>query len=184
MKRISTVIKVLKNIFWILILIVAPTLLIDHFLESLFLENFMAKFSLPMMGTMLAIYMAVLSSFLKTMSDYEKTKNQSIFDKTTSGLKETVVAIFIIFIIHFFLLSGTPEKDTFDTSLLWIFIALMVLMGAKVLTFSLYIRILFELSMALFSIRKKTNAMEYSQELQPKNTDKMESAAEKPPCLK
>ena len=137
--------------FVMLIVVVLPTIAFDHFFGASFLEKFMEERSLLLMGTMLAIYIATASSFLAILLNYEKEKEKVLFINTALEVKRNITLIIVIFVIHFFLLSATPPS----TSNSAILISLMVF---KVLSFSLYIYALYELSMVFFGIRDKLNS--------------------------
>ena len=134
-----------------LIVVVAPTIALDHFFGASFLEKFMEERSLLLMGTMLAIYIATASSFLAILLNYEKEKGKVLFVNTALEVKRNITLIIGIFVVHFFLLSATPPSTSNNT----ILISLMVF---KVLSFSLYIYALYELSMVFFGIRDKLNS--------------------------
>lgn len=140
--------------FGILLIVVVPTMVVSHYTESQFLDKFMEERSLLLMGTILAIYIAAASSFLSVLLNYEKEKGKVIFKNTTSELKQNICFIIAIFGIHFFLLSATPPSTVSNT------ICLEILMSLKILTFSLYIFALYELSMVLFDIRNTINSVE------------------------
>ena len=151
-------IRLMGITFGILIVIVVPIMALNHFSGAVFLDKFMEERALLLMGTMLAIYIAAASSFLGILLNYEKEKGKVIFTDTTSELKQNIIFIIIVFTVHFFLLSATPP-NTPDNIIL-----LRILMALKVLTFSLYIYALYELSMVLFGIRNAINSV--------KNTNK------------
>ena len=145
-------IRLMGILFAILIMIVAPIMAVSHFSGTLFLDKFMEERSLLLMGTILAIYIAAASSFLGILLTYEKEKGKVVFNDTTSELKQNIVLIIVIFAFHFFLLSATPPYTADNI------IILKILMIFKVLTFSLYIYALYELSMVLFGIRDALNS--------------------------
>lgn len=142
-------IRFLGICFALLLGIVTPAMLLDHFSGSLFLDDFMEKRSLLLMGTILSIFTVTSASFLAILFNYEQNAQQKIFDGTTSEIKENFTLILIIFAVHFLLLSGTPPEGTCNY---WL---IKILLGLKVFTFSIYIYALYELSMALFGIREK-----------------------------
>lgn len=102
------------------------------------------------MGTILAIYIAAAGSFLAIIQGHEDKQNRDIFKGTTRELKQNILFVIIIFIIHMFLLVITPKEVTSV-------VIPIVLKSFKTLTFVLYIYALYELSKVLFSIRETLN---------------------------
>lgn len=127
---------------------VLPILCIAYFSGGKFLEKFFVDQSLSLMGTILAIYIAASSSFIAILMSFEEKKGKLIFINTTKELKENIIFIFCLFIIHFILLTGTPSSSE-NTILIW------TLNGAKTFTFLLFIFALYELSSQLFTVKDK-----------------------------
>jgi hypothetical protein len=144
-------IKILQIIASIIVFTVLPTIALDNYFKSGFLDKFMVEQSLSLMGTILAIYIAAASSFIAILTTHEDQKKQKIFDKTTKELKQSIIFVFVVFILHFFLLVATPEAGESSISKE----VIILLKGIKTLTFMLYIYALFELSSELFTLKNK-----------------------------
>ncbi len=110
-------INLLKNMSLLIVFGVAPTVALDYFSGSGFLDKFMADQSLSMLGTILAIYIAAASSFIAILNSYEDQEGKDIFSGTVKELKQTIAFIFIIFFAHFLLLVGTPTEASFACDL-------------------------------------------------------------------
>ena len=141
--------KLIKTILRLIAFFVAVVafVLIDYYFGDNFLDEFMDEQSLSIMGTMLAIYIATASSLLTILIAYEKENSKKIFSGTSAEIKSTIDYIIVFFAVHLFLLIITPERT--DSNQLII----LILLGAKILTFSLYIYALRELAQVLFNIR-------------------------------
>lgn len=140
-------IKLLQIFASILVFGVAPTIGLDHLADGEFLEKFMAEQSLSMLGTVLAIYIGVASSFIAILNSYEDDLGKNIFTGTIKELKQTVIWIFGVFFVHFLLLVGTPKYPSFACDL--------ALKSLKTFTFLLFLCILYELSVELFMLKNK-----------------------------
>lgn len=140
-------INLLKNISLLIVFGVVPTVALDYFSGSGFLNKFMADQSLSMLGTILAIYIAAASSFIAILNSYEDQEGKDIFSGTVKELKQTIAFIFIVFFAHFLLLVGTPEEASFSCDL--------TLKSLKTFTFILFLYALYELSSELFTLKNK-----------------------------
>ena len=112
-----------------------------------FLEEFMTDTSLTVMGTMLAIYIATASSFLAILIAYEKEEGATIFNKTSTEIRQNVLLVIALFALQLILLTSTPNKTNDNQEII------LCLLEAKTLIFSIYIYALYELSQVLFGIR-------------------------------
>ncbi len=144
-------IKILHIIASIIVFTVLPTIVLDHYSKSGFLDKFMVEQSLSLMGTILAIYIAAASSFIAILATHEDRQEKNIFDKTTKELKKSIIFVFVVFILHFFLLVATPAVGDSSISKE----VIILLKGLKTFTFMLYIYALFELSSELFTLKNK-----------------------------
>lgn len=143
----SKMINLLKNISLLIVFGVVPTIALDYFSKSGFLDKFMADQSLTMIGTILAIYIAAASSFIAILNSYEDQEGKDIFSSTVRELKQTIAFIFIVFFAHFLLLVGTPKDASFVCDL--------ALRSLKTFTFILFLYALYELSSELFALKNK-----------------------------
>lgn len=139
--------KLLSIFASILVFGIAPTLVLDYFSGAEFLEKFMADQSLSLLGTILAIYIGVASSFIAILNGYEDEQGKSIFAGVSKELKQTVIWLFGVFFIHFLILVGTPQEPSL--------ICELTLKALKTFTFLLFLCILYELSVELFMLRNK-----------------------------
>lgn len=139
--------KLLQIFSTIFVVGVIPTLILDRISNSGYLEKFMADQSLSLIGNILAIYLAVASSFIAILNSYEDEQGRSIFTSTVKELKQNIIFVFVVFILHFFLLVGTPKEAILCLS--------TILKGAKTFTLMLFIYALYELSAELFTIKNK-----------------------------
>lgn len=131
----------------IFILGTIPAVALDFYSGSDFLDKFMQEKSLSLMGTILAIYIAMSASFIAILNNYENEQGKNIFSKTVKELKMNIVFIFIVFVLHFFLLAGTSKSFGLILDL--------VFKLAKTFTFLLFLYALYELSNALFTVNSK-----------------------------
>lgn len=131
----------------ILVFGVAPTVALDYWASAGFLEKFMNDQSLSMLGTILAIYIGVASSFIAILNSYEDDFGKNIFTGTVKELRQTIIWIFSVFFVHFLLLVGTPKNPSFICDL--------TLKSLKTFTFLLFLCILYELSAELFTLKNK-----------------------------
>ncbi len=131
----------------ILVFGVAPTIALDYWAGTGFFEKFMNEQSLSMLGTILAIYIGVASSFLAILNSYEDDFGKNIFTSTIKEIKQTIIWIFGVFFLHFLLLVGTPKYPSF--------ICELTLKSLKAFTFLLFLCILYELSTELFTLKNK-----------------------------
>jgi hypothetical protein len=144
-------IKFLQIIASIIVFTVLPTVVLDYYSKSGFLDKFMVEQSLSLMGTILAIYIAAASSFIAILATHEDRQEKNIFDKTTKELKQSIIFIFLVFVLHFFLLVATPAASELSISKE----VIILLKSLKTFTFMLYIYALFELSSELFTLKSK-----------------------------
>ena len=140
-------INLLKNISLLIVFGVVPTVALDYFSGSGFLDKFMTDQSLMVLGTILAIYIGTASSFIAILNRYEDKEGKNIFSSTNRELKQTITFIFIVFFGHFLLLVGTPMHVSFVCNLAF--------KSLKVLTFILFLFTLHELSSVLFTLKDK-----------------------------
>ena len=119
----------------------------DFVVGSTFLDEFMVGPSLLLMGTILAVYMAVSSAFLAVLYTYEDKKEKSIFNKVISESQSNLRFIFILFSVHFLLASITPPPDIDNH------VIITTLLFLKVWAFSLYMYVIYELGMVFLSLR-------------------------------
>jgi len=144
---IKKVKKTLPIFASILVFGVAPTVALDYFANAQFLEKFMVDQSLSLLGTILAIYIGVASSFIAILNGYEDEHGKNIFAGVSNELKQTVIWLFGVFFLHFLLLVGTPQEPSLACEL--------TLKALKTFTFLLFLCILYELSVDLFMLRNK-----------------------------
>ena len=143
-------IRILQIVATIIVFGVAPILAIDCYVDNGFLSNFLNNQSLSIMGTILAIYIAAASSFLAIMMSHEHNENKTIFVSTSVELKQNITAIMVIFLMHIFVLVGSPVIPNGEKiSTLGLFFR-----GGGVFTFLVFIYALYELSTVLFGIRE------------------------------
>lgn len=135
----------------IIVAIVFPCLCADSYFENGFLDTFMKEQSISIMGNILAIYIAVASAFIVIIGEIEeKTKNNC--NNTLKELKTSIVFMIILYSAHILLMIITPTSP--------LYIINLILKGAKIFTFSLYIVLLYELTNVLFIANSFKNKKE------------------------
>lgn len=107
-------IRLLGICFMLILVVVAPTIALDYYFESSFLDTFMAKQSLLLMGTMLSIYIVTAASFLAILSNYEKKKQEQFFGAAVTELKKMfyLLLAYLFCICFSYLARQTQENVT------------------------------------------------------------------------
>jgi uncharacterized membrane protein YbhN (UPF0104 family) len=146
-------IRILQVITVIIIFAVIPITAADYYWGNGFLNKFLIEQSLPIMGTILAIYIAAAASFLSIVVNHEKGEHNSIFKGTVTELKYNIIIVIAIFVIHLFMMVATPPAKPENMHVI------LFLKGAKVFTFILYIFALYKLSHLLFGVRTVINSL-------------------------
>ncbi len=142
------------GILFLLILFTAPFVAIDYFWSSRFIEEFMREQSLQIMGTILALNIATASFLVGHLIDIEMKEGKVIFETTMREIKHNIYFMFVLFVLQMGVLSiGDVEFIEFDNNWKhWI-------LGLNVILFLAYIFCLYEMTAAIFSLRKRMKVL-------------------------
>ncbi len=144
MKKLTIIICIIVT------LVVLPILGLDFCVENGFLTNFFKEQAIPLMGTILALNLALAASLQAILLGLETQKNISLVE-TRKEVKENVIFMITVFVLVFILQIITPEKNIDNKSLL------TIITGLKLLFFFLYLYAVYEISNVLFQISSKND---------------------------
>lgn len=131
----------------IIVGIVCPILLLDYNIDNDFLQKFMERDSLAIMGNMLAIYVGVVTAFTVILDNMQK-KLKTQCSNTQRALKKNILTMLIIYGLQIICFVATP--DEYNSSLLLEYF----IKGFEVLLFSLYFLMFYEVIDVFFTARK------------------------------
>ncbi len=137
----------LLQVFVSATLLAVVAVALDFYSKSGFLHHFMQQQSLSLMGTILAIYIAATTSYIAILTKYEDEQGTRIFTRTIKEIKQNIVFIFILFVVHFFLLIGTSKLCGGMLDILFKFF--------KTFVFMLFLYALYDISDELFTLKRK-----------------------------
>jgi len=139
MKKLITIICIIVTT------IVLPILLLDFYTGNGFLSKFFNEQIIPLMGTILALNLALAASLHAILLGLEVQKNVSLVG-TRKEVKSNVLFMIIIFILVFILQIITPKMGLNNLLLM------TTITGLKLLFFFLYLYAVYEISSVLFHI--------------------------------
>lgn len=133
----------------IIVGIVFPILILDYNIDNDFLQRFMERDSLAIMGNMLAIYVGVVTAFTVILDNIQE-KFETKCLNTQKTLKKNILTMLIIYGLQIICFVATPNEYSDN---LWVE---YIIKGVEVLLFSLYFLMFYEVIDAFFIARKFT----------------------------
>lgn len=137
------------GILFLLMLLAAPFVAIDYFLGSAFIGEFLQGQALQIMGTILALNIATAAFLVGHLTDIEVREKKVIFDNSIKEIKHNIYCMLVVFLAEFITLAigGTEFIKTTGSYKHWA-------TGFEVAFFLLYLFCLYEMTTAIFSVRK------------------------------
>lgn len=137
------------GIVFLLALLTSPFVAVDYFWGDKFIWEFLRNQSLQIMGTMLALNIATASFLVGYLIDIEMKAGKSIFDNSMREIKHSIYFMLILFFIQMISLT-VIDTAVISLSSKWKYLAV----GFSLLLFLAYLFCLYEMTAAIFSIRK------------------------------
>ncbi len=140
----------LLGVFFLVLLIELPLILVDLFVKNGFIQFFVHQQSLEIMGTLLGLNIASSIFLIGHLIDIEAKLDKDIFDATKKEMKQNIIAMFVMFIIELIIQIAMPiilpnsPQIIKDISMWLSYVGLYV--------FLLYLFALFEMTQAIFIV--------------------------------
>lgn len=133
----------------IIVTVVLPILFFDSFLKNGFLKLFFETQMISLLGTILALNLALGASLQAILFNIEMQQNKELFVNTRREIKENMLFMIAIFIILFVAQVATPLLTIANKYLL------VSITGIKLLLFFLYLYAVKEIGESIFHISHK-----------------------------
>ncbi len=133
----------------IIVTVVLPILFFDNFLKNGFLKLFFETQMIPLLGTILALNLALGASLQAILFNIEVQHDKVLFVNARREIKENMLFMIIVFIILFVVQVATPLVTIENKYLL------ANITGIKLLLFFLYLYAVKEIGESIFHITHK-----------------------------
>jgi len=131
-------------------ILILPILVIDYYIKNEFLKIFFNSQAIPLLGTILALNMALGASLQAILINIEvQHQKENLFISTRREIKENILFMIITFLLLFILQVSTPILNKSN------FFLVTFLTGIKLLLFFLYLYAVKEMGEAVFHISNK-----------------------------
>jgi hypothetical protein len=98
------------GVVFIALLLSLPAILADFFTDSKFLFRFASDQSVPLMATVLALNVAIVTFLIGHLVTIESQLKKMIFKNTRNELKQNIYLMVVIFFLNFFIVAATKEN--------------------------------------------------------------------------